>query len=111
MVLLTKFPSKLCTFMYISEHIDSFHYIEELTIYINNFLINASNQIENHKTLAEVLVRAKEKGLKFNKTNSKFFKRLIKFAVHIFNENSAKPDKEKIKSKLQILTPINVKIL
>lgn len=130
MVPLNEQSSKLCTFntpfgryrflrlpfginaapeIFHAEMVKLFGDISGLVIYIDDFLIYSSNIEEHTRILETVFQRAKEVGLKFNKSKCMFFKTEIKFLGHIFNAMGVRPDDEKTKAILNMKKPNNVK--
>lgn len=129
MIPLDKASSRLCTFntpmgryrflrlpfginaapeIFHSEMVRLFGDIDGLIIYMDDFLIHAENLEKHNKILERVLNRAKNVGLKFNKSKSKILKSEIKFIGHIFNSEGVKPDTDKIKAILKLPIPVNV---
>lgn len=130
MIPLDEASSKLCTFntpfgryrflrlpfginaapeIFHAEMIKLFGHISNLIIYIDDFLIYSSSMEEHVKTLETVFQRAREVGLKFNKSKCKFFRTEIKFLGHIFDSTGVSPDNEKIRAIVNMPRPNNVK--
>lgn len=129
MVPLSERSSRLCTFntpfgrfkflrlpfginaapeMFHGEMLRLFGDIQGLIIYIDDFLIHASSEEEHNKILSEVLVRARNVGVKFNRTKSKIGLSEVKFIGHVFNEQGVKADIEKIEAIMKMSAPKSV---
>lgn len=82
--------------------------ISGLIIYVDDFLIHSSSREEHFKILEKVFQRAKEVGLKFNKSKCKLLQTEIKFLGHVFGKSGIRPDMENIESIVNMPKPNNV---
>lgn len=132
MIPLSEQSSKLCTFntpfgryrflrlpfginaapeIFHAEMVKLFGDIPGLIIYIDDFLIYSSTEEEHFRILELVLQRAKDVGIRFNKSKCTFFQTEIRFLGHIFDNFGVKPDVDKVKSIFDMPKPRNVKEL
>ncbi|KAK9731878.1 Integrase zinc binding domain [Popillia japonica] len=88
-----------------------FKEIPGVKIYIDDLIIHAKTEKEHDNILEQVLNRAREKGVKFNKQKCKFKVSEIKYVGHILTEQGIKADNDKIEAIQKITSPNNVKDL
>lgn len=70
--------------------------IKNVSIYIDDILIAASNEIEHDEALKLVIERARKFNIKFNKTKLQYKQERIKYLGHIFDKNGVMPDPEQV---------------
>ncbi|XP_055916267.1 uncharacterized protein LOC129949066 [Eupeodes corollae] len=87
------------------EMVKQFSDIPNLEIYIDDFLIHAKTKEEHDKVLKLVLLRARDIGLKFNPSKSKFFQSEITFIGHLFSHDGVRPDPSKVEAICAIPRP------
>lgn len=85
-----------------------FEGIPNIIIYIDDILIFGKTKKEHDEALQAVFDRAREIGLKFNKSKTKLYQSEIKFLGHIFTPDGQKPDDDKVTAILNMKTPNSV---
>ncbi|XP_059061669.1 uncharacterized protein K02A2.6-like [Achroia grisella] len=85
--------------------------IEGVEVYIDDLLIWGKTREEHDSRLREVIRRAKENGVKFNKEKCLFGSKQVTFLGHIFSASGMQPDNNRVKAILDIPTPIDRKEL
>lgn len=85
--------------------------MEGVEVYIDDVLIWGSTKEEHDERLKEVMRRAKENGVKFNKDKCLFGVKEITFLGHIFSECGMRPDKNRVKAITDMSTPSDKKEL
>ncbi|XP_063923109.1 uncharacterized protein K02A2.6-like [Zophobas morio] len=88
-----------------------FQGIPNIKIYIDDIILYAKDEREHDKILKLVLERAREFGVKFNKSKSKFNQKEIKYVGHILSRDGIRVDPSKIEAIKQIKPPKNCKEL
>ncbi|XP_063899929.1 uncharacterized protein K02A2.6-like [Zophobas morio] len=88
-----------------------FQGIPNIKIYIDDIILYAKDEREHDKILKLVLKRAREFGVKFNKSKSKFNQKEIKYVGHILSRDGIRVDPSKIEAIKQIKPPKNCKEL
>lgn len=83
--------------------------IKNVKIYIDDLIIYARDEKEHDEILKQVLVRAEQKGVKFNKSKCKFGVREVKYVGHILSEEGIKVDGEKVEAIRQMRNPQDTK--
>ncbi|XP_055856265.1 uncharacterized protein K02A2.6-like [Episyrphus balteatus] len=87
------------------EMVKQFSDIPNLEIYIDDFLIHATTKEQHDKILKLVLLRARDIGLKFNPTKSKFCQTEVTFIGHLFSHDGVRPDPSKVEAICAIPRP------
>lgn len=90
---------------------DLFKGIKGIKIYMDDIIIYAKNENKHNEIFKTVLQRAKETGVRFNKSKCKFLLTEIKYVGHVITKDGIKPDPNKIEAFKQIQTPKNEKEL
>lgn len=81
--------------------------IENVFAYMDDILITGETREEHDKALINVLNRAREKGVRFNKRKMKIDVKEVKYLGHIFSENKIEPDRDRIEAIKQMGEPKN----
>lgn len=90
---------------------DIFKDIDGVEQYIDELIV-WGDSIENHdRVLKQVLERAKEAGVKFNREKCKFRVKEVKYVGHILSNEGIKPDPEKIRAIVNMEEPKSKKHL
>lgn len=79
--------------------------MEGVEVYIDDIMVWGSTKEEHDDRLKEVMRRAKEHGVKFNKEKCVFHVNEIKFLGHIFDSEGMKPDEDRVRAILKMPTP------
>lgn len=129
MIRLDEASSKLCTFntpqgryrylrlpfginaaseIFHSEMIKRFKDLDGVKIMIDDILIYAPDKETHDKRLENVLKRAREINIKFNKEKSVICKEEVRYLGHIFNKDGVKVDENKVKAICDMPIPKNV---
>lgn len=129
MILLDEVSSKLCTFntpqgryrflrlpfginaaseIFHSEMVKRFSDLEGVKIMIDDILIYAPDKETHDKRLENVLKRAREINIKFNKEKSVICKEEVRYLGHVFSQKGVKVDESKVKAICDMPTPSNV---
>ncbi|CAF4891510.1 unnamed protein product [Pieris macdunnoughi] len=82
--------------------------ISGVQIMMDDFLIYGQTKEEHDFRLKQVLDRARELGIKFNKEKSNIFKSEVKYLGHIFSKDGVKVDENKVKAICSMPPPTNV---
>lgn len=85
--------------------------MEGVEIYIDDVLIWGENKTQHDKRVREVLRRAEECGVKFNKEKCVFGASSINFLGHIFDRTGMKPDESRVKAIIDMPQPKDKKEL
>lgn len=80
-------------------------------VIVDDILIWADSEQEHLEKLWQILKRANDVGLRFNKDKCKVNKKEVEYVGHIFSAEGVKPSDDKIKAILTIPTPENKKEL
>lgn len=80
-------------------------------VIVDDILIWADSEQEHLEKLRQILKRANDVGLRFNKDKCKVNKKEVEYVGHIFSAEGVKPSDDKIKAILTIPTPQNKKEL
>lgn len=81
--------------------------IEGVAIFVDDLVIYAEDQVTHDKILKQVLQRAQERGVRFNKVKCKFNLSEIKFLGHIISSEGLKPDPDKVLAIKNMREPKN----
>lgn len=85
--------------------------IPGVKIYIDDIIIYAKSIEEHNEILSNVLNKANEAGVRFNKAKCKFLVNEIKYVGHILSESGIRPDSDKVIAIKSIQEPKNTKEL
>ena len=85
--------------------------MDGVEIYIDDIMIWGKTKEEHDERVQEVMKRAKENGVKFNKEKCLFGVEEIKFLGHTFSAQGMKPDESRIKAIIEIPIPVDKKEL
>jgi len=85
--------------------------INGVVLYFDDVLVCAQTKEEHDKILEKVMERAGSLNIKFNMEKLQFCVKEVKYIGFLFNEEGIKPDKERIKSILDLKKPNNKKEL
>lgn len=85
--------------------------ISGIGIYFDDLIIHAKSLEEHNLILKQVLERARDVGIKFNKQKCKFAIKEINFVGHKLTEDGIKPDENKIKALTSMNPPKDKKEL
>lgn len=88
-----------------------FKNIKGVKIYIDDIIIFAKDKKDHDNIVQQVLTRAREMGVKFNKEKCHFGLKEIKYVGHIISKDGIKIDNDKVEAIKQIKTPQNSKEL
>ncbi|XP_063389640.1 uncharacterized protein K02A2.6-like [Cydia fagiglandana] len=80
-------------------------------IFIDDLLVFGKTQAEHDERLANLLKRAQEVNIKFNRSKCQFNMSEVYYVGHMFNKDGISPDKSKIKAITEMPSPTNVKEL
>ena len=86
---------------------DTFGDLKGVKFYIDDLIIFGKDLDEHDLNIKAVMLRAKEKGIKFNSKKVQFTESSVKFFGHIFSENEVRVDPERIESISTIPVPLN----
>lgn len=70
--------------------------IENVIIYFDDLLIATDTLEQHNETLRKVVLRAKEKGVRFNKEKLQFRLNEVKYLGHLFNKEGVRIDEDKL---------------
>ncbi|XP_063366408.1 uncharacterized protein K02A2.6-like [Cydia amplana] len=90
---------------------DLFGDLPGVLIFVDDILVFGSNQKEHNERLENVLKKAREVNLKFNKSKCMFDKSEVTYVGHVFNRNGISADKSKIEAIVEMPRPENIKDL
>lgn len=85
--------------------------IEGVSIYIDDILISGNTLEEHDKVLEQVVKRAREINIKFNKDKLQYRINEVKYLGHIFSSKGLSPDPERITAILNYSKPTSKKDL
>lgn len=85
--------------------------IPGVVVYCDDLLICANSDDEHDKILKQVLERAKNCNVKFNKNKFQYKLEEVKYFGHIFSKKGMKIDSDRIKAILELKSPNNKKEL
>ncbi|CAH2101985.1 unnamed protein product [Euphydryas editha] len=91
-----------------SEMVKRFSDLEGVKIMIDDILIYAPDKETHDKRLENVLKRAREINIKFNKEKSVICKEEVRYLGHVFSQKGVKVDESKVKAICDMPTPSNV---
>ncbi|KAK2725893.1 hypothetical protein QYM36_000385 [Artemia franciscana] len=76
-----------------------------LKILVNDLLIYGATQEEHNRRLADLLKRARQKGVKFNRSKCQIAVQSVCYFGHIISNAGIKPDPEKLRAINEMPTP------
>lgn len=79
--------------------------IEGVVVYFDDLLISGTTKEQHDIVLNQVINRAKQLNVKFNKNKIQYQTSEVKYLGHIFNEQGMKPDSEKIRAIVELKAP------
>jgi hypothetical protein len=82
-----------------------FQGLEGLKILVDDLLIYGATREEHDRRLADVLERAKQKGVKFNRSKCQIAVQSVCYFGHIISNAGIKPDPEKLRAINEMPTP------
>lgn len=85
--------------------------IPNVIIYFDDILICGETEEEHDRAFAEVMRRAEELNIKFNKSKFQFKKTSINYMGHVLNQEGISPNPEYLEAILQLKNPNNRKEL
>jgi len=90
---------------------ENFGDIPNVIIYFDDILIFGRTKKEHDETLMKVLLRAREKNVRFNINKAQIAVEEVKYLGHIFSHNTIKPDPERLLAIEELTRPKNKKDL
>lgn len=86
---------------------ENFGNIENVIIYFDDILVVGRTKEEHDATLRQVLDRARERNVRFNKNKLQLALKEVKYLGHIFSKNIIKPDPERLLAIKEMNRPKN----
>ena len=90
---------------------ETFGHISGVHIIADNLIIAACNEEEHDKILQDVLQRAREKGVKFNKNKIQYKISSVTYIGNVATKDGLQPDQQKISAIVDMPQPTDEKSL
>lgn len=87
------------------KNVQMFGDIKGVEIYIDDIIIAGETEVEHDRALNEVLKRAKQHGVRFNKSKFQYKVETVKFVGNVLSAEGISPDEDNIKAILEMKTP------
>ncbi|KAK2708645.1 hypothetical protein QYM36_014295 [Artemia franciscana] len=88
-----------------AEDKEIFQGLKGLKILVDGLLIYGATREEHNRRLTDVLERARQKGVKFNRSKCQIAVQSVRYFGHIIDNAGIKPDPEKLRAINEMLTP------